>query len=188
MKATQILMEEHRVIAVVLDALENQSRNLQNGKAVRIEFFLDAADFIRNFADGCHHRKEEGVLFPAMIAAGMAKESGPVAAMLAEHEQGRAFTRAFAAAAARYQGGETAAAKDVIRSAQDYVILLRQHIQKEDGVLFPMADRVIPADSQEKVAAEFDRVEREETGAGVHEKYHGLAEKLAAEAGSPHPH
>jgi hemerythrin-like domain-containing protein len=182
MKAKQILRGEHRVIEEVLDALENQILNLQAGRTVRIEFFLDAADFIRNFADGCHHRKEEGVLFPAMVAAGLQKDSGPVAVMLAEHEQVRVFTRAFAAAAVRYQRGKTSAAKDVIRNSQDYVSLLRQHIQKEDGVLFPMADRVIPLESRERVAEEFDRVEREETGAGVHEKYHALAEKLAHEA------
>jgi hemerythrin-like domain-containing protein len=62
------------------------------------------------------------------------------------------------------------------------VALLRQHIYKEDNILFPMADRVIPLEKQEKVAEDFERIEHEETGEGVHEKYLALAEVLEKES------
>jgi hemerythrin-like domain-containing protein len=181
MQATQILMEEHRVIEQVLSALQMQAQRLESGGNVRVGFFLEAVDFARNFADGCHHRKEEGVLFPAMTAAGMPRESGPIAVMLSEHEQGRAFVRAMEAAAKRLEAGETNARNLVAINARSYVALLLQHIAKEDTVLFPLADRVIPEAAKAGVAEEFDRIEREETGAGVHEKFHALAEALAKE-------
>ena len=57
MKATQILMDEHTVVVRVLDALEKAAA----APAVTPEFLISAADFIRGFADGCHHRKEENV-------------------------------------------------------------------------------------------------------------------------------
>ncbi len=182
MKATDILMNEHRLIERVLDALEDRAQTLQKGAAVRTGFFLDAVDFIRNFADGCHHRKEEGALFPAMIAAGIPKEGGPIAVMLGEHEQGREFNRGMEKAARAIQAGSLAERDELIRNALGYVALLRQHIQKEDGILFPMADRSIPTVAQNNLAVEFDRIEREETGAGVHEKFHAMAETLAKEA------
>ncbi len=62
MKATEILMEEHRVIERVLTSLEIASNRLSLGQAIPADFFLKAADFIKGFADGCHHKKEEGVL------------------------------------------------------------------------------------------------------------------------------
>ncbi|MGE5602975.1 MAG: hemerythrin domain-containing protein, partial [Nitrososphaerales archaeon] len=65
MQATDILMEEHRVIERVLTSLERAAVRLDNGEAVRPGFFVDAADFVKGFADGCHHKKEEGVLFTA---------------------------------------------------------------------------------------------------------------------------
>ncbi len=65
--------------------------------------------------------------------------------------------------------------------ARGYAALLRQHIQKEDQVLFPMAGRIIPADKQEQVVEDFEKVEHEETGPGVHEKYLALAEALEKE-------
>ena len=63
-KATDILKNDHRVIERVLGALEMGSARLRSGHPVRPGFFLDAADFIRGFADGWHHCKEERVLFP----------------------------------------------------------------------------------------------------------------------------
>jgi hemerythrin-like domain-containing protein len=182
MQATQILMDEHRVIERVITSLEAATNELQQGGTVRPGFYLDAVDFIKGFADGCHHKKEEGVLFTAMAAAGMPTEVGPIAVMLAEHEQGRAYTRGMRQGAERMQAGDVSARAEVIQNARGYAALLRQHIAKEDGVLFPMADQVIPPAAQGRVAEDFERVEHEETGEGVHEKYLALAEALEREA------
>ena len=182
MHATEILMQEHEVILRVITALETEAGCLAANQPVRPGFFLDAADFIKGFADGCHHKKEEGVLFEAMVNAGMPRQAGPIPVMLAEHEQGRAFTRGMRDAAVRLAAGDRTARAGVVNTARGYAALLRQHIQKENGILFPMADQVIPAARQAQVAEDFERVEHEETGAGVHEKYLALAEALEQEA------
>lgn len=183
MKATEILMSEHRVIERVISSVETGAARLERGESIEPAFFLSAADFIKGFADGCHHHKEEGVLFKTMVDCGMPSDSGPVGMMLMEHEQGRAFTRGMRAAAEKLKAGDTSARAAVIQNARGYAALLRQHIQKEDGVLFPMADRVIPQQLHDGVIDGFERVEHEETGAGVHEKYLALAERLEEEAG-----
>lgn len=183
MKATDILSSEHRVIERVIAALEIAADRLETGQPVRVEFFLDAAEFIKGFADGCHHLKEEGVLFPAMTANGLPQQGGPVGVMLLEHEQGRVFTRAMRAAAEQALNGDRTATDEILRNARGYAALLRQHILKEDHVLFPMAGKVIPAEQHETIFEGFEAVEHEETGEGVHEKYLALAEKLEAETG-----
>ncbi len=183
MDATKILMGEHRVIERVLSSVEAGARRLEAGQAMRAGFFIEAAEFIKGFADGCHHNKEEGVLFPAMESAGVAREGGPIGVMLAEHEEGRKFTRAMRAAAERLAGGDEAARFDVVKNASGYVALLRQHIAKEDGVLFPMADRVIQGGQQVEVDEAFERIVREETEQGVNEKYMTLADALERDAG-----
>ena len=181
MKATDILMSEHRVIERVIATLETAANRLEAGQEVRPGFFMDATDFIKGFADGCHHRKEEGVLFKALQANGMPAGQGPIAVMLSEHEQGRKFTRAMRSAAEQLQAGDPSARAALVANARGYAALLKQHIQKEDQVLFPMAGRIIPVDKQEQVVADFEKVEHEETGAGVHEKYLALAESLENE-------
>jgi hemerythrin-like domain-containing protein len=184
MQATETLMQEHEVILRVIAALEAEAGRMEADQPVRPGFFLDATDFIKGFADGCHHKKEEGVLFEAMVGAGLPRQAGPIPVMLAEHEQGRAFTRGMRDAANRLAAGDGTARAEVVGNARGYAALLRQHIEKENGILFPLADQVIPLSQQAKVADDFERVEHEETGAGVHEKYLALAEALEREAGA----
>jgi len=181
MEATNILMSEHRVIERFIHALEKAANRLDEGQEVRPGFFLESADFIQGFADGCHHKKEEGVLFIVMVENGVPTESGPIGVMLHEHEQGRSFTRAMRAAAQRLEEGDLSAKQVIVDNALGYVALLRQHIMKEDRILFPMADRFIPLDRQEQVTEEFEQVEHEETGEGVHEKYLALVDTLETE-------
>ena len=184
MEATDILMEEHRVIERVLAALETAASRLRSGEAISPAIFLQAAEFIKGFADGCHHKKEEGVLFPAMRAVGVTGEGGPIGVMLAEHHEGRELTSSMRAAAERLASGDADARAELARSALNYVALLRQHITKEENVLFPMAEQVLKGPAQVEVSEAFERVEREETGEGVHERFLELAtsiERLVAE-------
>ncbi len=64
---------------------------------------------------------------------------------------------------------------------RSYIALLRQHIIKEDSILFPLADDVIPEEQQAQIWEDFERVEQEEIGQGVHEKYIALAKALEQE-------
>jgi len=181
MKATNVLSEEHRVIERVLNSLEVAADHLESGKPVRPEFFLSATDFIRGFADGCHHKKEEGVLFIRMREQGVPVQGCPLGVMLAEHELGRQYTRALRSAALEMQTGDASAKRKALESSRSYINLLRQHIVKEDGILFPMADEVIPVAQYDLVWKDFEHVEHAETGEGVHEKYLALAEALEQE-------
>ncbi|MEK7239261.1 MAG: hemerythrin domain-containing protein [Gemmatimonadota bacterium] len=183
-KAIEVLMQEHRVIERVLDALERAVSQLDRSVAVRPGFFLEAADFMAGFADGCHHRKEEGVLFGAMIDSGAPREGGAIDMMLDEHEQGRAFTRAMREAARRLEAGDAAARRQVVSSARGYVALLRDHIAKEDEMLFPMADGLLSAQRHDDVMRGFEQIEREDADAGAHERFHALAGRLEQEAQS----
>ena len=80
------------------------------------------------------------------------------------------------------EAGDPAARAEVLRNARGYTALLRAHIQKEDQILFPMADQVIPRHAHAEVLDGFEHVEHDETGEGVHERYLALAEALEREA------
>ena len=178
MTPTEILIDEHRLILEVLDSLEEAADRLDGGAYVDPGLFLDAAEFISGFADRCHHGKEEDILFVAMTARDMPQDSGPVAVMLHEHDEGRRYTTVFRTAAEQLKAGDASAADDVVRNVFDYVNLLREHIAKEDNVLFPMADQIIPADAMQKVSEEFERVVAADVAKGIPSKYRGLADDL----------
>jgi hemerythrin-like domain-containing protein len=180
-KATEILMEEHREIERVINALERASRRLERGEEVYLRFFTGTAVFIRGFVDGCHHKKEEIVLFPALINHGLSEKSGPVAVMLAEHEEGRRIALEMRQAVERFQAGDNRKRDTVVEKAAMYIKLLRQHIHKEDHMLFPMADKIIPSGEQEEILLAFEPFANDESGEDLHEKYYGLAKRLENE-------
>ncbi|MBJ6724209.1 hemerythrin domain-containing protein [Geomesophilobacter sediminis] len=138
------LVHEHRLILRMLTLLERNANLLAQGEFGDYRFFIDGVDFIRNYADRFHHAKEEDVLFVALVANGMPREHSPVAAMLMEHDQGRAYVKAMCEAAARALDGEAGQEAAITENALGYVALLRDHIAKEDDILYPLAERVLP--------------------------------------------
>lgn len=164
---TQVLMAEHELILEALDALERKVAAIRAGTAPDRAYFEKAVGFLREFADKCHHGKEENLLFKRMTERGFPVQSGPIAVMLSEHEAGRAYIRGIADGAAKL-GTDPAAADRIAENARGYIDLLRAHIGKENNVLFPMADRTLSPEDQAHLAKEFERFEVEETGAGVH--------------------
>jgi hemerythrin-like domain-containing protein len=177
-RPTQILSDEHRVIERVLNALEKLTKR---PPGTSLSHWKTALDFFRHFADQCHHYKEEQVLFPAMEEHGIPREGGPIGMMLLEHEQGRAHVRAMSEAVEQLQTGRDAA-EVLLSHARAYLTLLREHIQKEDDILFRMADEIIPEDEQRQLLRRFEAHESEEVGAGAHEKYLKVAAELEGAA------
>ena len=141
---TQTLVEEHGLILRMVALLEKNAPRTAEGNYLQWQFYLDGIDFIRQYADRFHHAKEEDILFKALIDNGMPKEHSPVAAMLMEHDQGRSFVRAMESAVHEAQAGLTDNYQIIADNALGYAVLLRDHISKEDDILYPLAERVIP--------------------------------------------
>ncbi len=141
---TQALVDEHRLILRMIALLEKNAPLTAEGNYLNWQFYLDGVDFIRQYADRFHHAKEEDVLFKALIDNGMPREHSPVAAMLMEHDLGRDFVRAMAAAVHDAQSGFSSSYQIIADNALGYAALLRDHISKEDDILYPLAERVIP--------------------------------------------
>lgn len=159
MHPTETLSQEHRVIEARLDALEEQIRLADAGQPFPRRFFDEALDFFRNCADGCHHAKEENLLFPRMKERGVPERGGPIGVMLAEHDQGRACLKAVRENLDAAERGDPEARRQVFGNAASYIELLRQHIYKEDNILFRMANMVLQPDNVAELTKEFATVE-----------------------------
>ena len=159
------LMEEHRVIESVLGAIPAFSASLEAAPDTARQDLAGFVTFIREFADTYHHGKEEDMLFTAMVESGMPQQGGPIAVMLAEHEQGRAYVASLKKVA-EAAGPMTADEITEVRfAAAGYADLLRDHIMKEDQVLYPMAMKVVPAERLEAMVAQFAEYEAKESAA-----------------------
>ncbi len=178
MKATEELMKEHRGIEVMLRVLEAVSLRMEAEKPVEHRDLDRVVEFLAVFADKCHHGKEEDLLFPALEAAGIPREGGPIGVMLAEHAEGRRIISHLTETIDRYKANHRDASAEFASTARGYVQLLSQHIKKEDGVLYPMAERLLGGDKDAELVRAFEKLERERIGAGKHEEFHALLHHL----------
>jgi hemerythrin-like domain-containing protein len=177
-EAIQTLMNEHRLIEKVLDSLATFVTKLEAGPPEARKTVAQYALFFREFADRCHHGKEEDRLFVRMADHGFSPEWGPLKVMLQEHHLGRARVRELASIGdgeGPLSDGELQQAR---RSASEFSELLRAHIQKEDSILYPAAEESVPASVLEALAKEFEEFEREVMGEGSHARLHQTAEQL----------
>ncbi len=159
MHPADVLSQEHRIIESKLDELEREIRRIEAGERFRRAYFDEALDFFRHFADGCHHAKEENLLFPRMKERGVPEHGGPIGVMLAEHDQGRRYLKGVRENLDAAEQGLPEALRAVIANSGNYIVMLRQHIQKEDNILFRMARMVLEPDDVAELTREFDAVE-----------------------------
>ena len=188
MDAIETLMNEHRVIERVLDGLVAFAEDTRRKGATEKEELSRFVTFVREFADACHHGKEENVLFRAMVEHGFPRNGGPIAVMLHEHDQGRALVSVLAKHATQDGAWSDADRQEVADAAGAFSEMLRAHIHKEDAILYPMAEQHLPPEAMEAVSAECGRFEEERTGSGVHARLHALADELVQRhASTVHP-
>lgn len=183
MRPTEILTAEHRVIEQVLDCLEKIAENAQRRAVLDVDASGKVLRVLKTFADECHHGKEERRLFPKLHSRGVPTGIGPVAVMLEEHDVGRAHIRGMETAMRALAGGDRGSLRTFVEHAFRYVELLREHIAKEDNILFPMAEAVLTDADRKELLESFAQVEHAELGDGTHERMLGLADELAERFG-----
>jgi len=169
-KATEDLRHEHESILSVLDIADDVMRSKHPAEE-KLKFGNDFIYFLSIFTDRCHHGKEEGQLFPTMVQKGIPERDGPIGVMLQEHVTGRALVT---------QMRVHVENKDLIRlmaSIAEYSVFIRNHIAKENNILFPLADKVLSSAEQDEMFENFEIHEEDVVGHGVHEQLHKMIDQ-----------
>ncbi|MCD1653838.1 hemerythrin domain-containing protein [Treponema zuelzerae] len=168
--ASEELKNEHEGILHGLAILEKMADSTESGSPVPVAEISEMVDFLKLFADKCHHGKEEGILFPILERYGVANEHGPIGQMLSEHVEGRKYIQGLSLSISN----GTLDTSAFVTNARLYIELLRAHIQKENNVLFPMGDKIIPESEQQRILDAFENHEQTAMGPGIHDKLHGM--------------
>lgn len=174
---TNSLLRDHEVILRAVARLESRvsewrrSRRIERGS---LEKFIE---FAKLFTDRCHHGKEERCLFPCMEKSGVPREGGPIGVMLYEHQLGRQLISRLEKAAETYFN-EGRGLEEVLTVCEDYMGLIRQHIAKENDILFPMGENVATEEDVDQTNACYEEVELREVGEEEHHRLERAADEI----------
>ncbi|MBN8524140.1 MAG: hemerythrin domain-containing protein [Planctomycetes bacterium] len=153
LSAVSVLHGEHRIILRLLDCLDRMAERAAKAHVMPVLEARDVIAVLRGFADECHHAKEERIFFPALER--LAPGFGPVRVMRHEHDLGRDHVRGMAIAVDEID------VAGFVHEAQIFSDLLRQHIGKEDEVLFPMAQAMLSPEDDVAILAAYRDASRE---------------------------
>jgi hemerythrin-like domain-containing protein len=177
--ATKNLEDDHVHILKLIDVM-NRIIGSDRPDVGHLESIVE---IIRNFADGLHHAKEENQYFPFLVKRGFSLTQGPVAVMLNEHERGREYVKEISDNIPLYKNGNMAALGNIYRNMASYAELLRNHISKENNILFRMADNALSEADQQELLRLFAKAESNYSSGLSSSAYIERIEKLASAYG-----
>jgi hemerythrin-like domain-containing protein len=165
------LMIEHRLIERMIDVMQGQLSVFEKEKKLDSKFLEMAVDFIRAYADRCHHGKEEDILFRELGIKQLKDEHRhTMEELVEEHRWGRKMTTRLVEANKRYMQGDRDAISTVTECIRSLIQFYPKHIEKEDKHFFiPCMDYFSEAEQQAILREEweFDRTL-------IHEKYRNI--------------
>jgi hemerythrin-like domain-containing protein len=165
------LMIEHRLIERMIEVIGRRVDQMEKENKVDPQFIDLTVDFIRTYADRCHHGKEEDILFRDLLLKPLSREHNKILEeLIEEHRWGRETVSTLVSAKANYLRGEQGALTTIADCLKSLVNFYPKHIEKEDRQFFMPCMQYFSA--EEKAAMleeewEFDRNL-------IHEKYRGI--------------
>ncbi len=179
MNAIRILEKEHKVILMVINGMESEARRIKAEDRLDTPHMARIIDFSRHFISACHHAKEEEYLFARLRACNLPDGNTLMDELIDEHQEGSSRIDRLDQGLGAAEGGDRETLPALSELLADYAALVRRHIDKENHILFPLADTLLSPEEQTDLVHAFDRIEMERIGPGEHEKYHELANELA---------
>lgn len=183
MEATRTLTDEHHLILQVVEALEACATQVEADHRVDRADVARFATFFREFTDVCHHGKEEDILFAALADAGFPTTNGPLAVMRLEHDRGRRLVRQIRELSEKPEEWEPADFEAFSGAAHAFATLLRDHIRREDEVLYPLAEQHLSETQMRQVDELFQLFEEQREKGLQHARLRDLAAHLVERYG-----
>jgi hemerythrin-like domain-containing protein len=149
-----VLRAEHRIVLTVLDQMETECRRMATHGGLRAAFWQPLLSFFDGFHDQCHHVKEERLLFPLLDSPNQHGQ-GPSISLRLDHERGRVWRNRIQEALIQ---GDSAR---LLASVTSFLDHQRQHIHKEDQLVFPLAMRILGPREIQRLSAAFAQAEDE---------------------------
>lgn len=169
------LMIEHRLIERIIKLMDKELQNILRSNKANIDFINVAIDFIKIYADRCHHGKEENILFRDLTKKPLSIEHKRIMnELIKEHILARGIVKKLIEAKDKYKEGDNQALKAVVENIGILVKFYPEHIEKEDKHFFIPVMAYFSSEEKEAMLKEFWEFDKRL----IHEKYGKIIDEL----------
>ena len=155
------LMVEHRLIERMVALMKKELERIEKEKAVDTDFIISAAEFLRNYADKCHHGKEEDILFRSLLKKPISPEDKKmIDGFLSDHVLARKTVKDLLSGKDDFVSGNKKAVDRVIDCLKRLTELYPAHIAREDRQFFIPCMRYFSDEEKAKMVEDFANFDR----------------------------
>lgn len=173
------LMIEHRLIERVIKLMSAELETINKNREPSLSFIDKTVDFIRNYADKCHHGKEEDILFKELSKRQISSlHRKMVAELISEHRQARDAVKDLMEARNNYVKNKQNSLSDIKRQIKWLIEFYPKHIEKEDKRFFIPSMSYFSKKEQDKMLSEFCRFDSNAFDKSVQDTYRKKVAKL----------
>lgn len=171
------LVHEHELIERAMAVLKKNLEGLESGQYDATQL-TRALDFLLEFGDKVHNKKEEDHLFPLMNQLGIPIEGGPLGVMLMEHEAERELLARMMLDIPKLEGFPIENLSKFKQEGMEYLRIRAEHIWKENDVLYAMGRQIIPTDATATLVDDFNAIDQNAYGASAKKNYLSMVEEM----------
>ncbi len=169
------LMHEHHLILRAVEDMRAEMERIAHEGEVDVEYVRTASDFLRTYADKCHHGKEEDILFRDLADKPMPPDlAREMQRLIDEHAWARGVNMRMAEAAERFVDGDPAAYREVAEHMGALADFYPGHIDREDHHFFKPAIDLFTAEERDSMAEQFEEFDRRL----FHDRYRTIVSEL----------
>lgn len=178
MKPTDNLIIEHREISELLNIMSVIADNIKSKDVFYPNDIDEIIDYLIILLDKSHHGKEEEVFYPELILSGIPKEKAPLSIINYEHMLAKRYLNEISSCVVNCKIGIDFSGELLADSLTNYVVVIQNHIQREEEIVFPLANEAFSIEKQNEIAQKFEEIEQKNITRNFNEHYNRLLNKL----------
>lgn len=172
----ETLYEEHKNIARLLDAMENQIERLATAANPDYDLLQSIANYFCDYPDRCHHPKEDVVF--RRLQTSHPKEAATVGDLTKEHRDAYARARRFRDNIQAIFRDEILSRDSVLNAGRSFIDAEREHMKTEEELFFPLAASVLDEEDWRSIESNLRQRQDPLFGEFVEEEFRILREFL----------
>jgi len=178
MTPTENLIKEHEEINELLDIMSKIALKIKSKDVFYPTDVEEIIDYLIIIIDKSHHGKEDEVFYPELISSGIPKETAPLSIINYEHTLAKRYLKDISSCVVNCKIGNDFSGELLADSLTNYVVVIKNHIQREEEIIFPIANEVLSSEKQNEITQRFEDIEQKNISHGFFDHFNKLLKKL----------